>query len=130
VRRQVSLGRAHIPWGRRQQTRTTFWWTTLEEETRQCSWYAVVRPTNHLSLAPKIEHGHSQRLAFVSPSSPEPRVGHVVPIPDVADLEALKPPLLLDDRHDVGHDLARVVVVGEAIDDWHARVLWMMVCGR
>lgn len=51
-----------------------------------------------------------------------PRVGHVVGVAHPGDGLALDRATLLDEGEDVGQHLARVVFVGQPVDDRHARM--------
>ncbi|KAF5289491.1 hypothetical protein FQR65_LT20825 [Abscondita terminalis] len=53
----------------------------------------------------------------------QPGVGHVVAIADPGDGLALDRAAVLDEGEDVGQDLAGMELVGQAVDDGHARVL-------
>ena len=52
----------------------------------------------------------------------QPTVYDVVAISHIGDLEVVQPSALLFDRQKVGHDLARMVEVGQPVDDWYGGV--------
>ena len=66
-------------------------------------------PLPELLLPPSC-CGHCEPPRTVSSPLPEPGVDHVVPVPNVSNLEALDATLLLDDGHDVSHDLCALHV--------------------
>ena len=68
-----------------------------------------------------LRAGQSQ-LEAENRRSLDPGVGHIVAIADPGEDQSFIGALLLDNRHQVGHDLAGVKQVGQAVDYRHVRV--------
>ena len=90
----------------------------LEELDVIAQFHARNRAVDVVAAGRADMHGKAQQLGCLQPG-----VGHVVAVTNPGHGLALDGATVLDVGEDVGHDLARMVFVGQAVDHRHAREL-------